>query len=192
MQKIKHAEGFRFPDEYDFRADTRQIVALKDGQAIGRVRILYNNLPIEKDFEIPNEFAKGNTKTEVSKFMIEKSNRGTGSYLGLLRFIYHHVRDCGDVYISNLPKLEKFYERMGFRKMGNFENTELDDNYSAMHIYIPHFTFNPEKLRQPKFSSLLRKLIMVPIPKNEIEDFYLQEKSNAIAIAHKTGAFGEY
>lgn len=179
-------------DEYDFRADTRQIVALKDGKAVGRVRIIYNDLPIEKDFSIPSKFIKGNTKTEISKFMIERKHRGTGSYLGLLRFIYHHLKECDDVYISNLPKLDKFYKKMGFRKIGSFENSELDDIYSALYIFMPDFLHRPESLKRIGLSSLLRKLIMVPIPKNELEDFYLQEKSKAIALAHKSGVSGEY
>jgi hypothetical protein len=147
---------------------------------------------LEKDFDIPKKYLHGTTKTEISKFMIKKEYRGTGSYLGLLRFVYHHVKDCGDTFISNLPILDKFYGKIGYRKIGDFFNSELNSTYSAMYGYVPDFNNAPEILREFGMDPLFRKMIMTPVPKNKVEDFYLQHKSTAVAILHKLGLTGEY
>ncbi len=172
-------------DEWDYRADTRQIIAVKDGKVIGRARIIYNDIPLEVDFNIHREFQLGIKKTEISKFMLHKNARGQLLYIGLMRFVYHFVKDSDDVYISNLPRLKKLYGGIGFKKMGEFFNTELDDTYWAMHCFAPHFINNPEKLQNEFYNPLFRELIRVPIPRNAVEDKLFQAKTAGILAKHR-------
>lgn len=179
-------------DHWDFRVDTRQIIALKGGNAIGRVRIIYGDIPLQSDFDSSEQLMQSWDKSEVSKLMIKKEFRGAGLYIGLMRFVYHYVKDSDSVFISNLPKLEKFYNKIGFQNIGEFYNNELDDTYLAMHVKPKDFISEPENLIDVGLDPLFRKMIMVPIPRNKMEDWFLQAKSGAVAMLHKLGIGGEF
>lgn len=194
-------------DKYDFRADTRQVIAKKNEMAIGRVRIVYGDIPLETEFSIPENFmgsktlfgeyeSKGilptyltrekllnmlNRKTEVSKLMMRKEFRSKGLYLGLLRFVYHFIKNEGDTYISAFKKLEKFYGKMGFRKMGEFTSHELNyETISALHFFVPDVVSNPNNYSDTGLNHLFTQCIKTPVPQNRLEDLIYQAKIIAL------------
>ncbi|MDM8557122.1 response regulator [Desulfococcaceae bacterium HSG7] len=159
-------------DDWDFKADTRHFIALKDGEAVGTVRVNYNDMPMEhyihpdNVFELTLEHQIGITKTEISQLMIRKEFRSADLLSGLFRFVYHYVNDSEDIYVTNSRKYDSFFLKLGCKKLGEFYFDRLNEYYSVHHFYVPDFINHPEKLISIGLDSSLRKMIMEPLVKN--------------------------
>ena len=159
-------------DDWDFRADTRHFIALKNGEAIGAVRVNFNDIPLEhyihpdNDFLLQPEHQTGRTKTEISHLMIKKKFRNANLLLGLFRFVYHCVKDAEDLYVSNLQQYDTFFAALGGKKLGKFYFDRLNDYYSVHHCYMPDFKNDSEKLIKMGLNPFLRRMVMEPLARH--------------------------
>ena len=67
------------------------------------------------------------------------------------------------MYLSCLAHLEKLYGKFGFTRVGEFWNTELDDNYAVMYLNVADFFEHPERLQSTGLRPQLREMLAAPI-----------------------------
>jgi CheY-like chemotaxis protein len=127
-------------DEFDFHPTTRHLVAMQDSRAIGCIRFVDDEVPLEADgFSLKEERACGRYIREASKLMVHPDYRGTELLMGILRLSFHicrQVDSVNEMYLSCLPQLSTLYRKLGFKQIGEFAHTSLDCQYLAMRVDI--------------------------------------------------------
>ncbi len=155
-------------DEFDFRSDVIQIVAMEKGECIGRVRLIDGDCPLYRDFNLEDDVKKGNYIREASKLMIKKKYRGTQVLPAILRLVYNYSVQKGFIYLSCLPPLTRLYRKLGFEKFGEpFWHTELEKNYVAMRLDINYIVSNYKDI--PHVNKHLVKMIILPISRTPLK-----------------------
>ncbi len=158
-------------DDWDFRADTRHFMALKDGRAVGIVRINFNDIPVDNYMgsddavQLTGKHQVGKTKTEVSQLVIQREYRSIELLMGLFRFVYNMLSDAEDVYITSLERYDSFLSTLGATKIGEFYFDRLNNYYSVHHLYLPTFKDDPESLVANGLNLTLRKMLLQPLPR---------------------------
>ncbi len=127
-------------DEFDFHPTTRHLVAMQDSRAIGCIRFVDDEVPLEADgFSLKEERACGRYIREASKLMVHPDYRGTELLMGILRLSFHicrQVDSVNEMYLWCLPHLIPLYRKLGFKQIGEFDNAEAGTVTYAMRVDI--------------------------------------------------------
>ncbi|NJL43779.1 MAG: response regulator [Nitrosarchaeum sp.] len=159
-------------DKYDLAPTTTHIVAMKDGECIGHVRIMDGDNPMRRDAPdyVLKKEDEGKTVREISKLMIRKDFRGGGRSIlpSIFRLVYQDSkrRARPDLFLSCLDRRVGLYQKIGFRDEGVFFNhTEFPAKYRIMHVNIEHAIGNfRDRTLYPDANPGWIRAITVPIP----------------------------
>ncbi len=158
-------------DEFDNQSLTTHLVAMKDGIAIGYVRLIDGICPMENDTFNLNEYRNNNIlPREVSRLIVEKKFRRSEVTLALLRLVYNYSKDREYLFCTSTKTHEKMYRKIGFKKM---QETPLK-NYKLTGMWYP-FVLDINDTVQNCFNlkdvnGWLVKMITLPISNKKIRN----------------------
>ena len=154
-------------DKFDSNPKTKQIVGIKDGQVVSRIRITDEECPAGEYVDLA-KLSSGPYR-ESSRFIIHPNHRGVNTFKNMVAFQYHMSKDLGQVFWTSFDATLDLYfkgdksdtlKTLTTFKMGSFA---AYDSLASLQRWNIKRTQEYQQSSPEKLTKFIQRSISTPI-----------------------------